>query len=76
MGSGENYNFLLEGTKAHPLRVGKAEDTADIVIKSSEKTLRDIMAGNLSPIKAMAKKELILNASIMDLLLLRKFFSS
>ena len=72
---GEEYNFLLEGTTAHPLVVGKAETPADIVIVSSETTLREIMAGHLSPVKAMAKKELRIKASIMDLLLMRKFFS-
>ncbi len=75
LGAGETYNFLIEGTVAHPLRDGAADGPPDILIRSDAETLEAIFAGTLSPVKAMATGRLILKAPIMDLLLLRNYFS-
>ena len=75
LGSGETYNFLIEGTVAHPLKDGAAAESPDILIRSTAETLEEIFSGTLSPVKAMATGRLILKAPIMDLLLLRNYFS-
>lgn len=71
---GRAYHFLIEEVVAHPLRDGPAEEKPDILVKSTSEVFEEIFAGTLSPVKAMATGKLVLKASIMDLLLLKRYF--
>lgn len=73
---GNGFYFILEGVTAHSLKEGKCNGDADIIIDSTKEILESIMKGELSPFKAMARREIVIHASFMDLLLMKKFFST
>ncbi len=72
---GIGFSFILEGVTAHSLKEGRCNGDADIIIDSSKEILESLMKGELSPFKAMARRDVIIHAPIMDLLLMKKFFS-
>jgi len=73
---GDGYNFILEGVSAHSLEEGRCNGDADIIIDSTKEVLESIMKGELSPFKAMARREVVIHAPILDLLLMKRFFSA
>ena len=73
---GSGYNFIMEGVTAHSLKEGRYNGKADIILDSSKEILESIMKGELSPFKAMARRDVIIHAPIMDLLLMKRLFSA
>ncbi|MDP6156128.1 MAG: hypothetical protein QGH39_04475 [Candidatus Thermoplasmatota archaeon] len=73
---GNGYNFIMEGVTAHSLKEGRCNEKADIIVDSTSEILEGIMKGEVSPFKAMARREIVIHAPIMDLLLMKKLFSA
>lgn len=67
-----SYHFLLKDKKAGPLEKGETE--GDIEILSDSETIVALFKGEIGPMKAIATKKLRINASIQDMLRIRKFF--
>jgi len=69
----EKYHFLIEDAQVKDFQAGPME-MADIKIFSDNQTLIGLLDGEISPMKAYAKKQLQLKASLSDVLKIRKFF--
>ena len=66
------YHFVLKDMRAGPLEEGDAE--GDIEILSDSETIIALFNREMGPMKAIATKKLKINASIQDMLRIRKFF--
>ena len=66
------YHFLLKDKRAGPLQEGDVE--GDIEIISDSETLIALFNREMGPMKAIATKRLKINASLQDMLRIRKFF--
>ncbi len=66
------YHFVLKDKRAGPLQEGDVE--GDIEIISDSETLIALFNRELGPMKAIATKRLKINASLQDMLRIRKFF--
>ena len=69
---GENYHFMLKDKKATPLEDGEID--ADIEILTDTETLLALFRKEMGPMKAIATKKLKINASLQDMIRIRKFF--
>ncbi len=68
---GSAYNFVMDHGHIDALNRGAVEG-AEVTIACSEETLRGILSGETSALKAYAMKKLRLKASLQDLLTIRK----
>ncbi len=66
------YHFRIENKKASPLQEGDVD--GDIEIISDSETITALFNREIGPMKAIATKRLKINASIQDMLRIRKFF--
>ncbi len=69
---GEAYHFRLENKRATPLEEG--DTSGDIEIISDSETIVALFNREMGPMKAIATKKLKIDASIQDMLRIRKFF--
>ena len=70
---GDVYSFVLENSHVSGLQKGKVENP-DIRVVASSETFDLLWKRELRPMKALALKKLRVNASLEDMLRLRKFF--
>jgi putative sterol carrier protein len=70
---GTCYNFTLENCSIGPLSEGTLEK-ADIRVTSDEVTLTGILKKEIKPLKAYLTKKVKFDASLEDLITLKKFF--
>lgn len=70
---GRAYHFNLRDTLIDGVHDGKKEG-ADILIFTDADTFRDIVNGEMSPMRAYATKKIKFKASLSDMLMMRKFF--
>ena len=70
---GTSYNFTLEDKKVGGLVEGSLEE-ADIRVVSTEEVLTGILKKEIKPLKAYLTKKVKFEASLEDLLTLKKFF--
>src|SRR4030067_2079737 len=68
---GDSYNFLLDNAQVSGLQKGKLENP-DIRVAASAETFTQLKNGELRPMKALALKKLRVNASLEDIISLRK----
>ena len=66
------YSFRVSDKQAKDLKEGDAE--GEIEILSDSQTIIALFNREMGPMKAMATKKLKINASIQDMLKMRKFF--
>ena len=66
------YSFRVSDKEAKDLREGDTD--GDIEILSDSQTIIGLFNKEIGPMKAMATKKLKINASIQDMLRMRKFF--
>ncbi len=66
------YHFVLKDKRAGPLEEGDVN--GDIEIISDSETIVALFNREMGPMKAIATKKLKINASIQDMLRIRKFF--
>ncbi len=66
------YGFRVSNKEAKDLKEGDAE--GDIEILSDSQTIIGLFNKEIGPMKAMATKKLKINASLQDMLKMRKFF--
>lgn len=69
----EKYNFSIDNAEVKDFQAGDMEG-ADIALVSDTKTFIGLLDGEISPMKAYAKKQIQLKAPLADLLKMRKFF--
>ena len=69
----EKYHFTLENGELKDYGEGDLEG-ADITISAPPEVFIALIKGELSPMRAMAKKMVHIKASLSDLLRFRKFF--
>lgn len=70
---GGSYYFLLDNARVGELQIGKATNP-EIVISATKETFDQLKSGELRPMKALALRKLKVNATLEDMLRLRKFF--
>ncbi len=70
---GTSYNFTLQNCKVGEVNEGSLE-TADIRVTSTEATLTGILKKEIKPLKAYLTKKVKFDASLEDLITLKKFF--
>jgi predicted lipid carrier protein YhbT len=70
---GEPLHFLLEGVVCQPITVGKFPEP-DITMEADTETFLAVLNGDLGPSKALFTRRLRIKASLMDMMLIRKFF--
>lgn len=70
---GTKYHMVLDHGHIDGVKDGGLEG-ADITVESDADTLRGIMEGEISAMRAYATKKIRLKASLTDLLTLRKLF--
>jgi len=70
---GGSYHFLLDNAHVGELQMGKATNP-EIIISATTETFNQLRSGELRPMKALALKRLKVNATLEDMLRLRKFF--
>ena len=70
---GPKFHFTLENKRMTPLADGPV-DNAEVKIVSDSETLMKLLTGELKPMKAWALKKVKIDASLEDLMRLRKFF--
>ncbi|MCD6461399.1 MAG: SCP2 sterol-binding domain-containing protein [Thermoplasmata archaeon] len=68
----EKYHFLVEDGEIKEMGTGEIE--ADITVTAEPEIFIGLLKKEISPMKAIAKKQLKINASLSDMLKLRKFF--
>ncbi|HDP96390.1 MAG TPA: hypothetical protein ENN25_01690 [Euryarchaeota archaeon] len=70
---GRIFNFAIENGHLSELRDGAIQNP-DISIESDAETLEGIFKGEIGAMKALALKRIRVNASIQDMLRIRKLF--
>ena len=70
---GRAYHFNLRDTLIDGVHDGKKEG-AEILIITDAETFRDLVNGEMSPMRAYATKKIKFKASLHDMLMMRKFF--
>jgi putative sterol carrier protein len=70
---GETYHFVLENSRVGPLQKGGATGP-DIRISASAETFAKLYKGELRAMKALATKQIRINASFEDMLRFRRLF--
>ncbi len=70
---GRVYHFNLKDTLIDGVHEGRKEG-AEILIFTDEDTFRNIIMGEMSPMRAYATKKIKFKASLSDMLMMRKFF--
>lgn len=66
------YHFNLKDKHATPLEEGDVD--ADIEILTDKETFLALFKKEMGPMKAIATKKLKINASLQDMIRIRKFF--
>ncbi|MCK4718822.1 MAG: SCP2 sterol-binding domain-containing protein [Thermoplasmata archaeon] len=69
----EKYHFIVDNAEVKGFGAGDAEE-AEIAIIADASTMIELLNGDISPMKAYAKKQIKLKAAISDVLKIRKFF--
>ena len=70
---GTSYNFTLQDCMVGEVNEGSLE-TADIRVTSTEAVLTGILKKEIKPLKAYLTKKVKFDASLEDLITLKKFF--
>ncbi len=67
-----DYHFVLKDRHATPL--GDGDIDADIEVLTDKDTFMALFRKEMGPMKAIATKKLKINASLQDMIRIRKFF--
>lgn len=73
LSDGRIFNFTIENGHSSELQDGAIRDP-DILIESDAETLEGIFKGEIGAMKALALKKIRVQASIQDMLRIRKLF--